>query len=57
MMDQLKIMCYDILEFLFKHFYVKRGIFEIRMALKTLIITKSLSIQANKKGTYAGSQK
>ena len=51
-MDQLKIMCLDILEFLFKHFYVKRAIFEIRIALETLIISRSLSIQANKKGTY-----
>ena len=60
-MNQLKIMCY-MSEFLFLHniFMLKSYFFKLEWLLKTLIIiTKSLSIQANKKCTqnYAVSQK
>ena len=56
--NHLVIMCYDMSEFIFLHniFKLKSYFFKIRMALKTLI-TKSLSIQGNKKFTCAVTQK
>ena len=49
-------MCYDKSELLLLHniFMLKEHSF---LQLKTLVVTKSLSIQANKKCTYAVSQK
>ena len=48
-MNQLIIMCYDVSEVLFLHNIFKlKSYFFIRMALKILIITKSLSIQVKK---------
>ena len=49
-------MCYDLLECLLLHniFMSKKLFFSIRIALT--LITKSLSIQANKKCTYVVSQ-
>ena len=62
-MNQLIIMYYDMSELIysFKYYFTLNSNFflKIKMALKTLIIvnTKSLSIQANKKCTYAVNQK